>query len=62
VTESVPEAFAEQVWTGRQSGESCEQISRWLSQIGYRVHPDEVAIIAVQYEQQHERRSFAEQE
>jgi hypothetical protein len=55
VTESVPEALAEHVWARRQSGESCERISAWLAQIGYAVLPDEVSVIAFEYEQREPR-------
>ena len=42
------------VWERREAGESCVDISFWLSRIGYLIRPDEVAIIASQYAQRRE--------
>jgi hypothetical protein len=49
--ELVPEAIAEQVWRRRNAGESSAAVSLWLARIGYVVRPDEVDVIASEYEQ-----------
>jgi hypothetical protein len=46
VAESLPTVVAEQVWARRDLGESCEDVSSWLSRIGYAVTPDEIETIA----------------
>ena len=54
VADALPEVIAARVWERRQAGEPCVDISLWLARIGYRVGPDEVAVIAAQYAQQQE--------
>jgi hypothetical protein len=50
VSESVPEAVAEQAWRRYRAGELGDEISRWLAQVGYAVTPDEVLVIAYEHE------------
>jgi hypothetical protein len=61
VSEIVPEEVERRVWALWARGSRPADIAAWLAQIGYRMDVDEVAVIALTYEQeQSQTRGYAQ--
>jgi hypothetical protein len=56
VADELPETVAARVVERLENGEAVAEVSAWLVDLGYRVSPDEVAVIASQARQRRDDR------